>query len=113
MSVFPFVTESVKGISIQEPSKKEVFTGSRYPNCILDAHVQFVEGEVRSLIQKGCLVPWAQVQGSDGPRRPRLIQALSVEPSKPRLVYYARPLNEHCIHVPFSLDTVGTFAGMA
>ena len=43
-------------------------------------------------------------------KRPRLIQALSVEPIKPRLIYDARPLNKCCKHVPLSMDTVGMVA---
>ena len=33
--------------------------------------------------------------------------ALSVEPSKPRLIYDARPLNKHVGDFPVSMDTVG------
>lgn len=46
----------------------------------------------------------------NSPLRLRLVQALSDEPVKPRLIYHARALNLHCRHVPFTMDTVGTVA---
>lgn len=42
------------------------------------------------------------------PRRPPLIQPLSTEPSKPRFICYAYPLNHDCRQMPFNMDTMGT-----
>jgi len=86
VSVLPYLTEHAKDLSMQEPFNKEMFTSSVYPNRIPHEHAQFVDDEVRKLIQKGCLVTWEHVRGPSGPQRPRRIQTLSVEPSKPRLV---------------------------
>ena len=39
--------------------------------------------------------------------------ALSVEETKPRLIYGARPLNKRCRGIPFSMDTVARLANVA
>ena len=39
--------------------------------------------------------------------------ALSVEETKPRLIYDARPLNKFLKHIPFSMDTVARVANVA
>ena len=49
----------------------------------------------------------------EGPARPRMIQALSVEETKPRLMYDARPPNNVCGKVAFSMDTVARVALVA
>lgn len=41
------------------------------------------------------------------------MRALSVEPSNPRLIYDARPLNECCKLVRFSMDTASRVASVA
>ena len=38
--------------------------------------------------------------------------SLSVEPSKPRLIYDARRLNAACRYVCFALDSVGSLAAL-
>ena len=45
-----------------------------------------------------------------GRERPRMIQALSAEETKPRLTYDSRPLNKVCKRTPFSMNTVGRVA---
>ena len=38
---------------------------------------------------------------------------LAVEETKPRLIYYARPLNKRCNNIPFSMNTVAGVASVA
>ena len=64
-------------------------------------------------VKRGCLVERADVRGPTGPKQPRLVRALSVEPSKPRLVTYSPQLNESCHHVAFGMDTVAKVAVVA
>ena len=61
---------------------------------------------MKSLVERGCIVKWSDTHGPSGPVRPRLIQALSVEDAKPRLMYDARPLNQRSTRILFSMDTV-------
>eukprot|EP00752_Nemacystus_decipiens_P016879 g15111.t1 len=56
---------------------------------------------------------WDDVRGAAGPVRPRMVMPLSVEPSKPRLIYDARSLNQYVADFPFSMDTVGRVAQVA
>ena len=41
---------------------------------------------------RGCVVKWSDVRGPEGPPRPRLVMALSVEETKPRLIYDEKTL---------------------
>ena len=56
------------------------------------------------MVRRLCLV---------GPVRPRLIQALSVEETKPRLIYDAWTLNQRCKRIRFTMDTVARVANVA
>ena len=113
VSVFEFLIEPYRGTSREAPYRTDAFPGASYPNRIQKEHAEFVRSEVIALVRRGCLVKWADVRGPSGPKRPRLVLALSVEPSKPRLVIDARPLNETCRHVAFSMDTVARVAVVA
>lgn len=68
---------------------------------------------METLIARGCVAKWSDVRGPDGPDRPRLIMALSVEETKPRLIYDARPLDQFFKRFPFSVDTVARVANVA
>ena len=72
------------------------FPGAVFANRIPSSHASFVDAEMNSLVGRGCVVKWPDVRDSSGPVRPRLIQALSVEETKPRLIYDAWPLNQRC-----------------
>ena len=106
VSVYEFLTDGFKGKSRSEPYRPEAFPGAAFPNRIPDKHSGFVHNEVHALVKRGCLVPWAEVRGPDGPARPRLVMSISVEPDKPRLIINAIPLNDCCRHVHFTMDTV-------
>ena len=82
------------------------------PNRVPEEFHEFVTREVATLVSRGCLVPFEEVRTSEGPTRPRVIMPLSVEPSKPRLIYDARRLNATCRHICFSLDSVGSVAAL-
>ena len=111
--VFEFLTEPYGGTSREAPYRPDAFPGTSYPNRIPKEHAEFVRSEMTALVRRGCLVKWADVRGPSGPKRPRLVLALSVEPSKPWLVIDARPLNETCRHAAFSMDTVAKVAVVA
>ena len=113
VSVFEFLTEAYRGTSREAPYRPDAFPGASYPNRIPKEHAEFVRSEVTALVKRGCLVKWAHVRGPAGPKRPRLVVALSVEPAKPQLVIDARPLDETCRHVTFSMDTVAKVAVVA
>ena len=55
----------------------------------------------------------SDVRGPAGPARPRLMQVFSVEETKPRLIYDARPLNQRCTPVRSTMDTVARVANVA
>ena len=113
VSVHEFLLTSHKGTSVESPYNREKFPGAVFANRIPSAHAEFVRTEMQALITRGCVVKWADVRGPEGPARPRLIQALSVEETKPRLIYDARPLNKVCRKVTFSMDTVARVALVA
>ena len=84
---------SIESSSVQ----RGMFSGSSvavFANRIPSSHASFVDTEMKSLVERGCAVKWSDVRGPSEPVRPRLIQELSVEETKPRLIYHARPLNQ-------------------
>ena len=110
VTVYEFLLDDAKGSEIDSPFNESSFPGEIYPNRIPETFTAFVNTEVHDLHLRGCIVPWKQVRAPDSPLRPRILQTRSIEPTKPRLIYDARPLNKHCKHVPFTMDTVGTVA---
>lgn len=113
VSVHEFLIASHRGPSVDSPYKVDRFPGAVFANRIPPAHAGFVDAEMRSLIARGCVVKWADVRGRAGPARPRLVQALSVEETKPRLIYDARPLNQWCRRIRFTMDTIARVASVA
>ena len=103
VSVYEFLVPGARGLSVEQPFNPVVFPGEKLPNRVPNEFREFVAGEVATLVHRGCLVPFEEVLTSDGPSRPILIMPLSVEPSKPRLIYDARRLNAACRHVCFAL----------
>lgn len=67
---------------------------------------------MKAIVTRGCIVPWAQARKAGSHLRPRLIRALSVEPSKPQLIFDAPPplKSRHCRYETFDMDSVGTVA---
>ena len=102
-----------RGPSIDCPYVVGRFPGAVFQNRIPPTFASFVDAEVQALVERGCVAKWADVRGPGGPPRPRLVMALSVEETKPRLIYDARPLNKRCKRVPFSMDTVARVAHVA
>ena len=113
VSVHSFLLDSCRGSSTASPYNEKHFPGAVFANRIPPAHAEFVKAEMKSLVARGCIVKWADVRGPAGPSRPRLIQALSVEETKPRLIYDARPLNQRCKPIRFTMDTVARVANVA
>lgn len=60
---------------------------------------------MRPLLNGGCIAKWLGDKPPSGPARPRMIRALSVELSKPRLIDDAWPLNGCTQAIPFKMDT--------
>ena len=112
VSVYDFLLPDARGVSVEQPFNPAVFPGEEMPNRVPEEFHEFVTREVATLVSRGCLVPFEEVRTSEGPARPRVIMPLSVEPSKPRLIYDARRLNATCRHVSFSLDSVGSVAAL-
>lgn len=102
-----------RGPSVDQPFNPDRFQGAVFRNRIPSEFTDFVDSEISSLVLLGCIAKWSDVRGPGGPDRPRLIMALSVEESKPRLIYDARPLNACIRDFPFSMDTVARVAGIA
>ena len=113
VDVHDFLFDSHKGPSSDRPYNVDRFPGAVFANRIPLPFTEFVDMEMQSLIDRGCVVKWADVRSPTSPPRPRFVMALSVEETKPRLIYDARPLNKFCKQVPFSMDTVVRVANVA
>eukprot|EP00903_Cladosiphon_okamuranus_P006823 g6648.t1 len=95
---FMICSKCKRGGHRTSPSSECPFDPARFPprvfaNRIPPEFNDFVDTEMRALIDRGCVVKWDNVKSPSAPARPRLTMALSVEPSKPGLIYDARPLN--------------------
>lgn len=101
------------GVSSDLPYDVQRLPGAVFRNRIPPRFVPFVQAEAQTLADGGCGVPWSEVRAPGGPRRPWLAMALTVKPSKPRLIVDARPLNERCEQVHFSIDTVARVVNVA
>lgn len=88
-----FLQDEIEGTSTESPFYGEKFPGESFPNRIPEKFVDFVQEEVCALQIRSCIIPWGRVRTAAGPSRPRLFQPLSVETSKPRLIFDARPLD--------------------
>ena len=106
VDIYDLLLEDFKGPSTHLPYNIDRFPGAEFRNYIPQGFDQFVETEISSLLLKGCVVRWEDVRSPSGPARPRLRMAMSVETTKPRLIFDARPLNECCMKKPFAMDTV-------
>ena len=113
VSLHNLLLPSHRGPSAEHPFQVDRFPGLALPNRIPPEFDDFVRAEIGTLVGRGCVARWDDVRGATGPARPRLIMPLSVEPSKPRLIYDARSLNQHVADFPFSMDTVGRVAQIA
>ena len=89
-----------------------IFWGAVFANGIPLPHAGFVDAEVQSLIGRGCVVKWKDVRDRAGLERARLIQALSVEETKPRIIRAARPLNQLCLRIRHTMDTIAQVANV-
>ena len=113
VSLHNFLPPSHRGPSAEHPFQVDRFPGLALQNRIPPEFDGFVREEIGTIVGRGCVARWDDVRGATGPARPRLIMPLSMEPSKPRLIYDARSLNQHVADFPFSMDTVGRVAQIA
>ena len=82
------------------------FQGAVFANRISPADAGIVYAEMQSLIATGCVANLKDVRGQAGPKRPRLIQEMSVEETKPRMIYAIRPPNQLCRRISYTMDAV-------
>lgn len=113
VDLYDLLLDPFRGASPEKPYNRDRCSPAVFANRIPAALDDFVDSEMQSLIARGCIVKWADVKGPSGSTRPPLIMALSVEPSKPGLIYDARPLNQRVKRIPFSMDTVSRVANVA
>lgn len=113
VSLHNLLLPSHQGPSADHPFRVDRFPGLALPNRVPSEFDGFVRGEISALLGRGCVARWDDVRGATAPARPRMVMPLSVEPSKPRLIYDARSLNKHIADFPFSMDTVGRVAHIA
>lgn len=113
VGLYDMLLPQFRGTSVDQPFNPDRFRGAVFRNRIPASFTDFVDSEITSLASLGCIARWSEVRGPGGPARPRLILPLSVEESKPRLIYDARQLNACIKDFPFSMDTVGRVAGVA
>ena len=97
-----------RGTLVKKPFNPAAFPREKISNQMLPEFRDFLNGEFATLVRRGCLGPFEEVRIINDPVRPRSIMPLSVEPSKPRLIYDACLLNTRCWHVGFSLNSVGS-----
>jgi len=102
-----------RGPPVDQPFDRGRFRGAIFSNRIPPAFRDFVDSEISSLLRLGCVARWDDVRGPDDPVAPLLQMSLSVEESKPRLIYDARPLNACIRDFLFSMDTVARVAQVA
>ena len=112
MSLHEILSSGARGPSTEQPFNPEVFPGETLPNRVPEDMREFVNTEVGALLARGCLVPYSDVHTPTSPECPRLTMPLTVERSKPWIIYDARSLSEYCRHMPFSLESVGTVAAL-
>lgn len=113
VGVFDMLLPEFRGPSVDQPFNRGRFRGAVFSNRIPPAFRDFVDSEISSLLRLGCVARWDDVRGPDDPVVPLLQMSLSVEESKPRLIYDARPLNACIRDFPFSMDTVARVAQVA
>lgn len=113
VDLYDLLLSEYRGGSNDLPYDVSRFPGAVFRNRIPPRFSPFVQAEVQTLVDRGCVLPWSEVRAPGGPRRPRLVMALTVEPSKPRLIFDARPLNKRCKKIHFSMDTVARVASVA
>lgn len=115
VSVFDFLDNEYNGESRSAPYRPEALSAAALPSRILEASAEFVRlfVEMTALVQRECLVKWADIPGSDDPARPRLVMSISVELSKPRMIINTTPLKDYCRHAHFVMDTISEVAVVA
>ena len=101
VSDYELLLPDARGVSVEQPFNPAAFPGEEMPHRVPEEFHEFVTREVATLVSRGCLVPFEEVRTSEGLARPIIVMPLSVEPSKPRLIYDARRLNATYRHVCF------------
>ena len=101
-----------RSASIDGPYDVSRFPGEVFKNLVPPSFASFVQAEVQALVDRGCVVKWANVLDPGGAPRPCLVMTLSVEETKPCLIYDVSSLNKGCREVLFSMDTVARVANV-
>ena len=112
VNVHDVFTDSFRG-----PSKAYPYNAERFPVAVFANHILSLLRQFRR--RQDAIPGRARVhrevvrRGPSGPARPRMIQGLSVEETKPHLINDARPLNQRCKRIRFTMDTVARVANVA
>ena len=102
VSVFDVLIDSFRGPWRSFPYSAKIFPGAVRTNRISSSNASFF-AETKFLVKHGCIVKRSDVRSPSRPVQPLLIQALSVEETKPRSIYDTRPLNQRGKRVRFTM----------
>ena len=101
-----------RSASIDGPYDVIRFPGAVFKDLVPPSFASFVHAEAQALVDRGCVAKWANVPDPGGAPRPCLVITLSVEETKPCLIYDVSSSNKGCREVPFSMDTVARVANV-
>ena len=100
------------------PSSVYLFDVGRFPGAVFQNRIppivtSIVDDEVRALVDRGCVVKWANIRAPGGPQWPRLGMAMSVEQTKTAPNGRREAVQQAVQEGPFSMDTVARVANVA
>ncbi len=108
-----FIDPNAQGEFLGRPYSGKEITPAKFQNHVPTEFETWVDIELENLASKGCLAKWTDIADVSKQPEPRLVLALGVEPSKPRLFWDGRWLNKMCKNMPFKMDGVGKVAQVA
>ena len=82
----------------------------QFDNYVPQQFEEFMDLTVKDWVSKGMLKRWDEVRKPGEPFIPTVVSALGVEPSKPRVLWDGRYVNEFCRDIPFSMDNAARVA---
>ena len=69
--------------------------------------------QVQEWVNLGVLRKWEDVRTKNDPLIPTVVSPLGIEPSKPRVIWDGRYVNEFCRDIPFHMDNASKVAEVA
>ena len=113
VSLMPYLQPPVSspGPTGSSEGGRQVILPSRWePNRVPHRFQDWVSSQIQEYVVSGAVAPW--IPRDRGSARPTLIHALSVEPSKPRLIYDCRFLNSFIVDRPFVMEGLGAIPSL-